>query len=124
MFFLKRYRELLLAVAVLTICSVMVVQQTLKNQSRHVELREALILLHTRGYKEESDRLYLKLLESMSGISDRQLMDDFQRTLTLVDPDTPAPDNPIWNYHWTVSNKLEKRAGSTLARALRLANED
>lgn len=124
MFFIRRYRELLLTVAVLTLCSVMVVQQTLKNQSRHEELREAMILLHNRGYGEESKRIYLKLLESMSTISDQQMMDDFQRTLTLVDPSTPAPDNPIWNYHWTVSNKLEKRAESTLSHALRLADED
>lgn len=124
MIFAKRYRELLLAIAVLTICSVMVIKQTLKNESQHVELREALILLHNRGYEEQSQRLYQKLLESMSRISDQQLLDDFQRTLTLVDPYTPAPDNPIWNYHWTVSNKLEKRAENTLARALQLAEDD
>ena len=124
MIFARRYRELLLAVVVITTCGVMVVKQTLWNESRHVELREALILLHNRGYEEESKKLYEKLLESMSNISDQQLLDDFQRTLTLVDPYTASPDNPIWNYHWTVSNKLEKRAENTLSRALELANED
>jgi hypothetical protein len=99
---LKRYRELLLFVAVFSACGVMVVRQTVVNQSRHV----------------------LRLLDEMTDLSDRELMDDFQRTLTLVDPQTPAPTNMVWNYHWTLSNKLEKRAASAMTRAIKLANED
>jgi hypothetical protein len=121
---LKRYRELLLFVAIFSACGVMVVRQTVMNQSRHVELREAFILLYNRGYYEEAERLYLRLLEEMTELSDREMMDDFQRTLTLVDPQTPSPTNMIWNYHWTLSNKLEKRAASAMTRAIRLANED
>ena len=73
----------------------MVVRQTVVNQSKHVELREAFILLYNRGYYEEAERLYLRLLDEMTGLSDRELMDDFQRTLTLVDPHTPAPTNMV-----------------------------
>ena len=123
MLFLRRYRELLLFVALLTCCGMLVVHQSLQNESRHVELREAFILLHTRGYQEEADRLYQRLLADLTSLSDRELMDDFQRTLTLVNPYEDDSDNPVWNYHWTVSNKLEKRAASTLRRALDLANE-
>lgn len=121
---LKRYRELLLFVAVFACCGVMVVRQTVVNQSKHVELREAFILLYNRGYYEEAERIYLRLLAEMTDLSDRELMDDFQRTLTLVDPHTPAPTNLVWNYHWTLSNKLEKRAASAMTRAIKLANED
>jgi hypothetical protein len=102
----------------------MVVRQAVKNQSRHVELREAFILLYNRGYYEEANRIYVRLLDGMTGLSNEELMDDFQRTLTLVDPQTPSPTNLIWNYHWTLSNKLEKRAASAMTRAIRLANED
>ena len=123
MLFLRRYRELLLFVALLTCCGMLVVHQSLQNESRHVEMREAFILLHTRGYHEEADRLYRRLLEDLTNLTDRELMDDFQRTLTLVNPYEDDSDNPVWNYHWTVSNKLEKRAASALRRALELANE-
>jgi len=121
---LRHYRGMILFVAVFTCCGIMVVQQPLKNQSRHVEMREAFILLYNRGYYEEADRLYLRLLGEMTELSNQELMDDFQRTLTLVNPHAPAPTNQIWNYHWTLSNKLEKRAASTLTRAIKLANEE
>ena len=120
----KRYRELLLFVAVFTCCGVMVVHQSRFNQSRHVELREAFILLYNRGYYEEAHRLYLRLLDEMTALSDQELMDDFQRTLTLVDPYSPGQTNMVWNYHWTLSNKLEKRAAGALTRAIKLANEE
>ena len=124
MIFVRKYRELLLFVALLTCCGMLVVRQSMVNQSRHVELREALILLHTRGYHEEANRVYLRLLDDLTGLSDREMMDDFQRTLTLVNPYEDESENPVWNYHWTVSNKLEKRAESTLKRALAIANEE
>jgi hypothetical protein len=51
-------------------------------------------------------------------------MDDYQRTLMLVDPATQQQNNLIWRYHWTVSNELEKRSESTLRRALKMAQEE
>jgi hypothetical protein len=56
--------------------------------------------------------------------NNRVLLDDFQRTMMLVDPGTQHPENPIWVYHWTVSNELERRSESTLRRALKLAQEN
>src|SRR5262245_12492738 len=121
--FLRQYRPLLLFAAFLVFCSVMVIRQFGLNQSKHVELREAFILLHSRGYVVESDRLYKRLLADLEDLPDRQLLDDFQRTLTLVDPAKSDPDNLVWRYHWTVSNELEKRSESSLQRALNLAKE-
>ena len=123
--FVRQYRFILLFFLLLIFCSVMVLHQIGVKQSKHAEIREAFILLHTRGYTNESRRLYQKLLLEMPTISNKQLLDDFQRTLLLVDPDphTQQTNNYIWNYHWTVSNELDRRSESTLVRARKLAEE-
>ncbi len=123
--FLRQYRFILLFFLLLIFCSVMVLRQISAKQSKHVEVREAFILLHTRGYTNEARTLYQRLLLGMPKISDRQLLDDFQRTLLLVDPDprTQQTNNLIWNYHWTVSNELDRREESTLKHARQLAGE-
>jgi hypothetical protein len=122
--FLGQYRFILLFFALLVFCSVMVLYQINARQSKHVELREAFILLHTRGYTNESQRLYQRLLLTMPKLSQKQMLDDFQRTLILIDPYTQQTNNLIWKYHWTVSNELERKGQSTLDRARKLANED
>ena len=119
--FLLEYKFVLTFAAVLTFCSVMVVREGNIKQTEHVELREAFILLHTRGYKEEAQRLYNRLLRDMQGFSNKELFDDFQRTLMLVDPTTQHPENLIWKYHWTVSNELERREERSLKRAHEIA---
>lgn len=121
--FLRRNKFALLFLALLFFCSVMVIQQMDRNLSRHVELREAFILLYSKGYTDRSQRLYDRLLRDLEKTSNRALFDDFQRTLQLVDPTTQHPDNLIWRYHWTVSNELEKRQESNLARAMKLSEE-
>ena len=121
--FWRQYRFALAFLAVLVFCSVMVIRQIDANQSRHVELREAFILLHTRGYASQAGRIYERLLKDVPKLQNKQLMDDFQRTLLLVDPATKQPENQIWKYHWYVSNELEKRSESTLQRALKLAEQ-
>ena len=121
--FMRRYKFVLLFLALVVFCSAMVVRQFEQNQTKHIELREAFILLHTRGYTNQAERLYEHLLHDLQDISNKQLMDDFQRTLILVDPSANQPENPIWKYHWTVSNELERRSESTLLRALDLAKE-
>jgi hypothetical protein len=121
--FFQRYRYVLLAMAVLLVASVLIVKRLNTAPSRHVELREAFILLHTRGYTNQAQRLYEHLLRDLENISNRELMDDFQRTLLVVDPATHQPENLIWKYHWTVSNELERRSESTLRRALEMADE-
>ena len=123
MTFFRQYRYLLLAMALLVLCSIAVIEYLHAGQSRHVEIREAFILLHTRGYTNQAVRLYNHLVHEMYKLSTKQLIDDFQRTLLLVDPAANRPDNLIWKYHWTVSNELERRAESSLVRALKLAEE-
>ena len=123
MTFFQQYRYLLVAMALLVIGSVLVVEYVNAGKSRHVEIREALILLHTRGYTNQAFRLYNHLVTDMYSLSNKQLIDDFQRTLLVVDPGADRPDNLIWKYHWTVSNELERRSESSLVRALKLADE-
>lgn len=121
MSFYRQYRAWLLFVPMLVFCSVMVVRQVNSNQSRHIELREAFILLHSRGYVEPAQRLYDHLLKDLDKLPDATLLDDFQRTLMIVDPSTQQPKNLIWKYHWTVSNEMERRSAGALQRALELA---
>ncbi len=121
--FLRQYRFVLLFFALLAFCSAMVVRQFNLKQSKHVERREAFILLQARGYTNEAWRLYQKLLLEIPKLKNRELLDDFQRTLLLVDPYTPASNNLVWNLHWTISNELDRKSESTLKRARELAEE-
>ena len=122
--FLLECKFAVIFAAVLTFSSIMVLRQSTLNQSAHSELREAFIILHSRGYTNEAQRLYNRLLRDLQTISNRDLREDFQRTLTLVDPGVQQPGNPVWKYHWTVSNELEKRSEGTLARALQIAKPE
>jgi hypothetical protein len=119
--FLLEFKFALIFAAVLTFCSVMVLRQVHGNQTKHVEVREAFIVLHSRGYREEAQRLYNRLLRDMQDFTNTELIDDFQRTLMLVDPATQQTTNLIWKYHWTVSNELERREASILKRAHEIA---
>ena len=101
----------------------MVIRGIQARKAKHVERREALILLYTRGYQSESKLLYQKMLTDLPKLTPAELFDDFQRTLLLTNPRVDDTNNLIWLYHWTVSNELEKRAQSTLERAKKLANE-
>jgi len=121
--FVRQYRVMLIIMLLLVGVSVLLIQRIHAKQSRHVEIREAFILLHTRGYTNEATRLYQKLLNDLQNLSNKQVMDDFQRTLLLVDPSAYQPSNLLWKYHWTVSNEMDKRSESSLMRALKLAEE-
>ena len=121
--FVRQYRLNLLFGIILVFCSFMVIRQINVNQSKHLDLREAFILLFSRGYRPQAERLYQRLLAEMEHLPDKLLLEDFQRTLTLCDPSRSDPDNLIWEYHWTVSNELEKRSEASLQRALRLAEQ-
>ena len=122
--FVRQYRFILLFFLLLIFCSVMVLRQLTVRETKHVEIREAFIVLHTRGYTNEARRLYQRLLRDLPDLKDKQLIDDFQRTLLLTDPYTQQTNNLIWNYHWTVSNELDRREEGTLTRARRLAEEE
>ena len=102
----------------------MVVLQMDRNQEKHIELRESFILLYSKGYADQSQRLYNRLVRDLERESNRALFDDYQRTLQLVDPAASHPENPVWRYHWTVGKELEKRSQNVLARALKLSEQD
>ena len=105
------------------VLSVFAIRRLHARETRHTDIREAFILLHTRGYTNEARRLYEKLLDELPTMSNKQINEDFQRTLLLVDPGINQSSNLIWKYHWTVSNEMDKRSESTLIRALKLADE-
>lgn len=108
---------------VVAFSSAMVVRQFILNQSRHAETREAFILLHSKGYVEESQRLYQRLLLRLQETPQADLIEDIQRTSMLVNPSEPQTDNLIWKYHWSVKNELEKRTTTELAKALKIADK-
>jgi len=119
----QQYRFFGLFLALLVFCTLMVIRQFNVNRARHVELREAFILLQAKGWTNEAQRLFARLINELPEQSDKVLIDDFQRTMMLVDPGSKHPESLIWTYHWTVSNELERRSESTLRRALKLARE-
>lgn len=108
----------------LVFCSVMVVQQYRAKQARHVELREAFILLYTGGYTNEANTLFIRLLRDLENLDNKELLDDWQRTVILVDPNSSQPDNLIWKYYWTVRKQMEKRSESSIQKARKLAEEE
>ena len=120
----RHYYFIALFLLTLVVSSVMVLRQIHANQNRHIELREAFILLYTRGYAPESRRLFSRLLREMPDLSDNALLDDFQRTIMLVDPTVKTTNNLIYDYHWTVSHELERRSDKALLRALKLAEQE
>jgi len=123
--FFRGNRFALIFFVLLIFCSAMVLRQFMVNQSRHVELRDAFILLYSNeGYPKEAERLFKRLMRELEAMPNKALMDDYQRTLMLVEPATQQADNLLWKYHWTVSNELEKRSEGTLQRALKMAEEE
>jgi hypothetical protein len=123
MTYARRVRVWLAFAILLIFCSVMVVLQMQANQSKHVKLREAFILLESKGYRTQAQRLYQKLLKEMPALSDQVLRDDYNRTRTLVDPASDERNNLIWHYHWTVSNEMDQRSNEALTKALKMADE-
>jgi hypothetical protein len=119
----RHYRFFWLFLAMLVLCSFMVDRQFRQNQARHNDVREAFILLHAKGYTNQAQRLFNRLLAEIHRVPDRVLLDDFQRTMMLVDVGAPQKTNLVWQYHWTVSNELERRSPRAFARALDIAEK-
>jgi len=122
--FLQQHKFVLSFLLLLVFCSVMVVRQLDARKSKHIELREAMILLQTGGYTNQADRLYLRLLGELPSLSNKALIEDWQRTVTTIDPGAHQPSNAVWRYYWTVRNEMERRSESTIQRALKLAEEE
>ena len=123
MMYARRIRVWLAFAILLVFCSVMVVTQMQANLSKHVELREAFILLESKGYHPQAKNLYQKLIKELENLPDSALLDDYDRTLSLVGGTQDDPENLIWRYHWTVSNEMDQRSHSALGKALKMAEE-
>lgn len=122
--FVRQHRFTLLFMALLVFCSIMVIQQYRARQTRRVELREAFILLYTGGYSNEAGILYNRLLRDLEKLPNKDLVDDWQRTVILVDPSANQPDNLIWKYYWTVRKEMEKRSEDSIQKARKLAQDE
>ncbi|SRR6266404_1246046 len=122
--FMRRYKFVLLFLALVVFCSAMVVRQFEQNQTKHIELREAFILLWSKGYTDRAQRLYDRLLRDLQDESAQIIFLDYQRTLQLIDPTASHPENLIWRYHKTLSNELDSRNKAILARALQISEDE
>lgn len=128
---IQRHRFLILFLVVLVFCTVMIIRQFQLNRTleaarreAHAERREALILLCTKGYKDDAAKLFERLLKDVPALSIDQLVDDFQRTMLIVNPAEHHEENLIWRYHWTVSKQLEVRAYDVVDRARKIAEKE
>ena len=125
MLFLRQHKFTLLFLAVLVFCSVMVIRQLDWTQGRkerkHIELREAMILLQTGGYTNDAIKLYFRLWSDIDKLSNKQLVDDWQRAVVLVDPSLHQPSNTIYQYYWNVRNEMERRSENIIEKARKLA---
>ncbi len=121
--FVRQQSYLLSCLVLLVFCLFMVKRQFRLNEARHVEIREAFILLQAKGYDKECRRLYRHLIETLPALPTSSLFDDYQRTLQLVDPGKHQTENMLWRYHASVSRELETRSEQNLARALKLADQ-
>jgi len=119
--FLRRHGYVLAFLAALALCNLLFLRQLEANQSAHVRLREDFILLKEKGHSQAAQHVYQLLVQALPRLSDAALLDDYQRTILLVDPNTQHPDNLIWQYHWAVKQHLQKRAENRLAAALKRA---
>jgi hypothetical protein len=119
--FLKRHQFFLAFVAVLILCSVMVIRQYLANQWRHTDLREDFILLHDQGKAQGAERLYQLLIQELPQLPDRELIADQQRLNVLFLSQKPPPDDLLWKYSISVQNELQRRTNARVARALKRA---
>jgi hypothetical protein len=108
--------------AVILFSAVMAVRQFSVNQSRHAEMREALIFLHERGYNTEAQRVYTQLLLKMQKEPTRHLVDDLQRTSAVAPTNQSASTNVLVRYHLSVKKELEKRFQQEYLNAHAAAN--
>ena len=127
MFFLRRHKFTFLFLGVLVFSSVMVIRQMDWTQGRmerrHLELREAMIMLQTGGYTNDAIKLYFRLWNDIEKLSNKQLNEDWQRAVVLVDPSLHQPSNTIYQYYWNVRNEMERRSENLIERARKLAAE-
>lgn len=118
--FIRERKFLLAMAAVLFFSAVMAVRQFIENQSRHAELREAFIFLHSRGHNAEAKQLYDKLLWTLQTEPTRHLIEDVQRTSGIAPTNQSPSTNILVRYHMTIQKELEKRFEEEYVKARKL----
>src|SRR5258705_460404 len=102
--FLRQYRFIVVFFLLLIFCTVMWVRQINLKQSKHVEMREAFILLFMRNYTNEARHLFVKLVmevpKSSGTFFDKQAMESPHEVIFLVRLRFNQTNNLIWRYHW------------------------
>lgn len=122
--FLKRHQFFLAFLAVLVLCSVMVVRQYLINQWAHVDLREDFILLHDEEKAKGAERLYQLLVQELPRLPDHALIADQQRFTVLFLSQKPPPEDLLWKYYVSVQNELHRRTARRVTQALEHAGSE
>jgi hypothetical protein len=122
--FLKRHRFFLLCLAVLVCASVLVIHQFLEAETAHFNLREDMIVLFEKSKTAEAEHVYQQLVEKLSAVTDKTLLDDYQRTAMLLQGKEQITSSLIYKYHWAVKQYMEKRSEQRLAIAEQRAARD
>ena len=76
-------------------------------------------MLQQRGHVKPAERFYQLLVQSLPDVQDKCLLEDFQRTGTLVDTNKPQLDNLVWQYHFSVRTVMQHRTEKRLAKLLK-----
>jgi phenylacetate-coenzyme A ligase PaaK-like adenylate-forming protein len=53
-----------------------------------------------------------------------ELIEDWQRTVVMVDPSSLQLSNAVWRYYWSVRKEMEHRGLDSIQRARKLAAEE
>jgi hypothetical protein len=122
--FLRRQRYSLMFLAALTLCVLLILHQTLANESAHVQMREDFILLHGQGQDQPAQHLYQSLIQQLPTLSDRSLIDDFQRMVILDLEEKQTPASLLLKYKGAVARVLERRTEERVAQALKRAKQN
>lgn len=107
----------------LVFSAVMAVRQFAINESRHAEMREALIFLQVNGYNVEAERVYSRLLTNLRREPTRHLVDDLQRTASLVTTNDRPDKNIVLRYNMTIRRELDLRFERQYLSAQKLAGQ-
>lgn len=121
--FLRKYKFLLLFLAVLVCCDVLVLRQFRARDVAHVQQREDFLLLHERGETQAEQQVYVTLVGELPELSDRLLAEDLQRAAMVVEPNKAEPNNLVWKFYVTANNELRKRAAQRVTSLLQAAGQ-
>jgi cell division protein FtsL len=124
MHFLKRHRFALLCLAVLLLANVLIWREFQARDLGHIRLREDFIALVATGHSQEAETDFQRLVAQMGQLSDRTLIEDFQRTQLLLDSKNPDTSSLIYKYQCALSLYLRKRSEDRLTLALDRARRD